>query len=760
MPGITDVKAGGAYVELFTKDSRYVRGLRNAEQMLKKFGSNVQQLGRRMMGLGAALAAPLGVGVASYAKLDDALRRVEARSSGTAAEMEGLREQAKELGRTTSFTADQVGQLQDIIAKRGFTRSQILEQTPAILDFARAAGEGKDQLEDITNAATLAAGALNAWDLPATDTTKVADLMTAAINGSALSMESLQDSLRYVAPLAADAGYSLQDTLQVLGELSNVWIEGSMGGTAFRRIMIELSDKLEQLGKQRIDIENSAGGLRDLGDIMKDLDATTKDMSKPERLAFFEELFGARGVTAASALARTKEASDKLRESLNNADGAAQRTAKHMDSGLGGALRKLWSAVEGAFDAIGEAIAGPITGLQQAITPLIQLFIKWVEQNKQLVVGWALVAGGLLVGGAALVAMGWAVNLIAAGIAGLITILTTFGAIVAFITSPIGMATIGIIALADAIFDLPKVGAAAFDWLKKSFATLSTDVDTTLKGIEAALAKGNVQQAAQVLWAGLQVIWKRGTNGLLRTWIGAKTSFLNITSDITAGIASLFVELRARLEEIWAATIDSLTTRWNGFVDGLKAGFGFAVEPLVPGEAFGGYTPEQAVDRLSKIAETDTGAENKVASERRAQDIESRRRAAQEKLWNETERAKRERATDAGREMANAAKELTEAIRRRDEAVAAARAQAAVSPPSTFPAQQKATEAAKAADSITKATSAVGTFSARAAGYLGGSQTQRSLNNIDKNTSKMAESFEGLADELRAGLQPGNIFGS
>lgn len=53
------IRAGAAYVELYTKDSGLVKGLRDAEQRLKAFGQGLMTIGTRLAGLGAAVAAPL-----------------------------------------------------------------------------------------------------------------------------------------------------------------------------------------------------------------------------------------------------------------------------------------------------------------------------------------------------------------------------------------------------------------------------------------------------------------------------------------------------------------------------------------------------------------------------------------------------------------------------------------------------------------------------------------------------------------------------
>ena len=54
-----------------------------------------------------------------------------------------MTEQAKELGRTTVFTASQVSQLQIELSKLGFEKKAIEDMTESILQFAQATGGEK-----------------------------------------------------------------------------------------------------------------------------------------------------------------------------------------------------------------------------------------------------------------------------------------------------------------------------------------------------------------------------------------------------------------------------------------------------------------------------------------------------------------------------------------------------------------------------------------------------------------------------------------
>ena len=106
-----DVMAGRAYVSLYMKQDQLTRGLQNARQNVSKFGSDMMALGTKMVAMSAAIATPIGFSVAKFSEFDDAMRAVKAVSQSTEAQFASMTERAKELGRTTSFTAVQVAQL-------------------------------------------------------------------------------------------------------------------------------------------------------------------------------------------------------------------------------------------------------------------------------------------------------------------------------------------------------------------------------------------------------------------------------------------------------------------------------------------------------------------------------------------------------------------------------------------------------------------------------------------------------------------------
>ncbi len=58
MASSSNIRAGAAYIELYAKDNRLVKGLNRAAARLKAFGAGITSIGTRLAGLGAGLVAP------------------------------------------------------------------------------------------------------------------------------------------------------------------------------------------------------------------------------------------------------------------------------------------------------------------------------------------------------------------------------------------------------------------------------------------------------------------------------------------------------------------------------------------------------------------------------------------------------------------------------------------------------------------------------------------------------------------------------
>ena len=206
-----------------------------------------------------------------------------------------LEKQARQLGRDTQFTAMQAANSQENLARAGFSANEIISAMPGLL--AMAAAEGMD----LANAADIAASTLRGFKLSADQSGRVADVLAQASAASNTSIAALGESMKYVAPVAANVGASIEEVSAALGIMANNGIKGSEGGTALRNAYLRLSQEpkavAEALQKLGIASRTAQGDMRQLPDIMLELSKKMKDMGEADKVKYLANIFGVRAVS-------------------------------------------------------------------------------------------------------------------------------------------------------------------------------------------------------------------------------------------------------------------------------------------------------------------------------------------------------------------------------------------------------------------------------------------------------------------------------
>ena len=413
MPVSNTIRAGSAYVEVTANTSKLQRNLISAQAQLQAFGRTCTSVGRDLLMLSGAMSLPLILAAKSFAGFDDSMRLVQAVTQATTADFNELTVTAQRLGRETSYTAQQVADAMVSLGRMGFSPQEIQAAIADVLNLARATGT------DLSEAGDIAANSLRIFGLEADRMSEVADVMTVTANSSAQTLTDLFEALKMGGPQAAAAGESIQETCASLAVLANMGIKGSLAGTALRKSFsqfskVKVQEQLRAVGVETLDAN---GNLRKMADIMRDIAKVMQTMPTAEKLAFAEEIFDIRGSLAGLTLTANTDELDAMLAKLRDVDGVAADTAAKMDAGLGGSFRLLMSAVEGAMNAIADAMNSTLQPFIQRVTAVINTFTQWIEQNKELVTTFALLIAGAAALGVALIAVGIAAKGVAAGIA-------------------------------------------------------------------------------------------------------------------------------------------------------------------------------------------------------------------------------------------------------------------------------------------------------------------------------------------------------
>ncbi len=341
-------------LKLLNQDSKEYKAtlekLNRVQRQINTAQKQMQASGKGFMGsFGRSL--PLGVLGVIYAlkqltipftKFQYMMAKVGAVSNATGGQFKELKENAKELGASTEYTATQVAELQLNYARLGFTPEQILQITSATLDLATATGS------DLASAADVAGSTLRAFGYDGSQMTRVVDVMAASFNKSALDLGYFSESMKYVAPIAAKAGVSLEQTTAMLGILADRGIRGSQAGTALKRILSEISTEGKSVSEAFVDLNE-----------------------KGLTLADAEDEVGKYAMTALTVLADNAPAVEGLTTALNDSAGAAEHAAAIMRDNVQGDLDTFKSKLEGLIIRLGDGLNPLIRGTIQLFTALL-----------------------------------------------------------------------------------------------------------------------------------------------------------------------------------------------------------------------------------------------------------------------------------------------------------------------------------------------------------------------------------------------------
>lgn len=513
---MTDIKAGGAYVELLLRDKTFLAKLKSAGGKLKQFGGEVSALGKQMMAMSAAILAPIGAASKVFANFDDKMREVKAVTQATGDQFLKLTEKAKQLGATTSFTAVEVGGLMAELGRAGFKPDQIENMTQAVLDLARATST------DAVQASGIMAASIRQFGLAAEDATSLADALTTAANKSFNTLSSLGESLSYAGPVANDFNMSMEDTLAVLGALGNVGIQGSNAGTAMRRLLTLTGAEAKKLERIfGVSFVDAAGNARPLVDTLDEVNKATAGLGTAARSAKFNEAFGLLGITGASVISKSAVNIRELREEIANAGGVANKTAQEMDAGFGGAMRKMWSAIEGVGIALGTALEGELTAAVQKVQEFSAVAIQFVKDNQQLIVTIVKWVAGIGAAGAALFAIGTTISVVGTAMTALSAIGSAAAAVFGALASPIGAVAAVIVGLGAAVSQSHPVVEA--------FKVTVTTLWEALQSV-ASTVWGNIKGIVVGTWERITEVASSALNWLQSAAI---TAFSAITFAVT-----------------------------------------------------------------------------------------------------------------------------------------------------------------------------------------------------------------------------------
>ncbi len=341
---------------------------------IKSIGDSMKSVGRNMsLHVTAPIVAGFGAAMKKSIDFDDTMRKVKATSGATGDEFNQLRIKALQMGRDTKFTASESAEAMNYMALAGWDTKDMLKGIGGVMDLAAASGE------DLASVSDIVTDNLTAFGMKAKDSTHFADVLAQTSSKANTDVRGLGEAFKYAAPVAGALGYTIEDTSVAIGLMSNAGIKGEKAGTALRTMFTNLSkptkamkDEMDKLG---ISITDSNGEMLPMRDVMDQLRTKMGGLSKDQQAAAASTIFGKEAMSGALAVINASDEDyKKLTKSIDGSKGASKRMAKEMEGGIGGAMRKMKSAIESLAISLGDALAPMLYKAAKWITSLANKF--------------------------------------------------------------------------------------------------------------------------------------------------------------------------------------------------------------------------------------------------------------------------------------------------------------------------------------------------------------------------------------------------
>lgn len=338
------------------------------------------------------------VGLGTYATkvgsdFEAAMSKVAAISGASGDELQSLTDKAKEMGAKTKFSASESAQAFQYMAMAGWKTNDMLDGIDGIMSLAAADGL------DLATTSDIVTDALTAFGLKASDSGHFSDVLATAASNANTNVSMMGETFKYVAPVAGSLGIKAEDTAEAIGLMANAGIKSSMAGTTLRSILTRLSTdagasstSLGALGtlteKLGVQFYNTDGTVRDLNDILDEARTAWQGLSKEEQANYGKTIAGQQGLAGLLALMNAGSGDiEKLRGSIDNCNGAADRMAATMLDNLKGDITILGSTAEGFgisfYESMNKAGEGTsiMRGAVQEATEIMGDLTKAINEN-------------------------------------------------------------------------------------------------------------------------------------------------------------------------------------------------------------------------------------------------------------------------------------------------------------------------------------------------------------------------------------------
>lgn len=373
------------------------KDLKGVDAQARKLQRSLTKTGKKIEGVGSKLTKnitlPLlaagGAVVKFGADFEDAMTKSLAITSGVSDKMRKKMEKtAMEVSEITTSSATEAAEGYFFLASAGLDAAQSIGALPRVAKFAQAGAFGLSKATDLLTDAQSALG------LSSKDTEKglaglvrVSDVLVKANTLSNASVQQFAESLTNKAAGALRLlGKEVEEGAAVLAVFADKGHKGAAAGESLNIVLRDLqtaSIKNKKAFKDAgIAVFDSAGEMRNLADIVEDVEGRLAGMSDEQRKVELGMLgFQDESVAVISSLLGSSKAIRGYEKDLRNAGGTTDRVAKNQLKSLSAQTKILRNRLQNAAITLSSSL---IPLIKDKFLPVVE---DWIGKLKK-VVDW------------------------------------------------------------------------------------------------------------------------------------------------------------------------------------------------------------------------------------------------------------------------------------------------------------------------------------------------------------------------------------
>ncbi|WP_207627347.1 phage tail tape measure protein [Photorhabdus tasmaniensis] len=527
------------------EESRYSK-TKDLRDRISQHGANAKSAGVKILTTSKNFLMPGYDLNAQMAKI-----RVQTNIEKNSPEYAMLLNQSRELSKSTGIDASKIAQGQSLYASAGYSPAQIKNMMPGTISMSQASGA------DFAATIDIGTNVLEGFKLQSEEMSRVSDVLTATLTGSKTTLAALGDTMKFVAPTASSLGIDIETVAAATRKLSDVNIKGSEAGEALSRVLGRLAEppKVAAAALKQLDIKtrDAKGNLRQLPDILAELDSKTRSMNSEQRTSYFTAIGGENASPALDVLVNQagQGGLQAFIAELKSAQGESQKVASVMTNNLTGDIQKLNAAWSDLGVQMFSGVEGPLRGVTQQATNVVNKVGEWMKANPRLAAMLATIT--MVVGG----------------------MLTVFGALaqaIASILLPLAVAKYSL-----TLFGGTGVRALGFvgNALKMLGSTMMI-VGRLMMANPILAIIGLISMAAVYIWQNWETLgpkfsqlWENIKTNLSEKWESIKQSVLQTWENIKTNISNAWESVKQNTLETWENIRISISDKWNEIITGI-----------------------------------------------------------------------------------------------------------------------------------------------------------------------------------------------